>query len=85
MGDNISMSKDNYPDIESSLDEPKSSGKILADFGDEEGRIVIYSDNIDGVDAIFLSINNVTIHLEEKDFLTVVKAVQKAAKEILDL
>jgi hypothetical protein len=82
--DHISM-RNNHPDPESELEQMQSSPEdnILANIENDETSVMVFKEP--DSDLLFLSMDNVTIHMTENAFYTLVKATQESAKRLLNL
>lgn len=80
----ISM-RDNHPDPESELEQMQNNpeNNILANIENDETSIMVFKEPDSNL--LFLSMDNVTIHMTESAFYTLVKATQESAKKLLNL
>lgn len=85
MGDHISMRGNNQPDPEGELQEMQGSAddNILAHIENEETTVMIFKEP--DSDLMFVSIDNMTIHISETAFYSLVKATQESAKKLLSV
>jgi uncharacterized protein (AIM24 family) len=75
--------KKSFPNDDLLKEQREMEGKLLAE--DREAGIVIWPEETNEGNLVFISIENVTINLEEANFYALTKQVQIAAKKLLNL
>lgn len=78
---NITPRKENFPDQDSNFEKSLPDKTLI-----EEGNDVIiwYEDYEDGT-LVFVTVGNTTMNMPEETFYRLVKATQRAAKDMLGI